>query len=53
MLTLNGVEDESIVVIISLAKNCFVWFERKETPKTIEVRITDIQTNFKVIELLL
>ena len=53
MLTFNGNAEVSTVVTISLARNCLVWFVRKNVPKPIEVRIDNVQATFTAIELLL
>ena len=53
MLTFNGNVEVSTVVIISLARNCLVWFVRKNVPKPIEVRIANVQATFNAMELLL
>ena len=53
MLTLNGSEDVSTVVMISLSRNCLVWFLRKKVPRHSDDKIAIVQANFPIMESLL
>ena len=53
MFTLNGVEDDSMFVVIFVATNSIVLIERKNVANPVITKITSNQTVLKTLESLL